>query len=50
MKDKEITNVILMEKPSLNQELWRETSRNSTKEKDITSVNPVENPSVAQVI
>ena len=35
MKDKEITNVILVENHSLNQELWKSTSREFTKTKEI---------------
>ena len=39
MKDKEITNVILVENPSLNQEIWSSTSRQYTKDKEITNVS-----------
>ena len=50
MKDKEITNVILVENPSPNQQVLRDTSRHSMKEKEITNVILVENPSLDQDI
>ena len=50
MKDKEISNVILVENPSPKQEIWRPTSRQSMKTKAITNVILVENPSPKQEV
>ena len=50
MKDKEITNVILVENPSLNQDILRHISRHFMKDKEITNVILVEKPSLNQDI
>ena len=50
MKDKGITNVIIVENPPLNQEIWRNISRQFMKDKEITNVILVENPSLNQEI
>ena len=49
MKDKEITNVILVEEPSPKQDNLRHTSRKSMKDKEITYVIFVKNLLVVQV-
>ena len=46
MKDKEIRNVILVENPSLYQEILRIISRQYMKDKEITNVILVENHSL----
>ena len=49
MKDKEITNAILVENPSHHQDILSFTSRHSMKAK-VTNVILVENPSLNQEI
>ena len=48
MKDKDITNVIHVENPSLNQELWKDTSVSNAMlfKKNATNVIIVEIPSL----
>ena len=50
MKDRKNSNVMLVENPSLNQEILKNTSRHCMKDKEITNVILVENPSLNQEI